>query len=160
MLAVTGLGPTAASRWGAALGVDRVVDQGRGSLGLRLRRQVVLAQRAGIERLVLIGSDLPELEAGDLRAAFATLEQGAKVVLGPAHDGGYWLIGLALRPAARRGLSPSAARLFAGADGAIAWGSAQVADQTLRAAAREGLAVSLLSARADLDRPRDLERWR
>jgi glycosyltransferase A (GT-A) superfamily protein (DUF2064 family) len=42
----------------------------------------------------------------------------------------------------------------------MAGGSALVAEQTLRAAAREGLAVTLLAPRADLDRPADLVRWR
>ncbi|MFZ9754293.1 MAG: DUF2064 domain-containing protein, partial [Cyanobium sp.] len=96
LLAGTGLGPGGLARWGAALGVARVVDQGPGSLGLRLRRQVVRARREGIAQLVLIGSDLPELEADDLLAAFSALEAGAPLVLGPAVDGGYWLLGLNL----------------------------------------------------------------
>jgi glycosyltransferase A (GT-A) superfamily protein (DUF2064 family) len=53
-----------------------------------------------------------------------------------------------------------APRLFAGADQPIAWGSALVGEQTLRAAAREGLAVTMLAPRADLDRSVDLLRWR
>jgi glycosyltransferase A (GT-A) superfamily protein (DUF2064 family) len=180
LLAGTGLGPGGLARWGAALGVARVVDQGHGSLGLRLRRQVVRARREGIAQLVLIGSDLPELEAADLLAAFAALEAGAPLVLGPAVDGGYWLLGLNLVAAAaaaarsgfgswsgarsgRRsgaGAAGPAPRLFAGADRPIAWGSALVGEQTLRAADREGLAVTLLAPRADLDRPADLDRWR
>ena len=43
---------------------------------------------------------------------------------------------------------------------AIAWGSARVAEQTLAAAAREGLSATLLAQRSDLDRPADLRRWR
>jgi glycosyltransferase A (GT-A) superfamily protein (DUF2064 family) len=178
LLAGTGLGPGGLVRWGAALGVAGVVEQGPGSLGLRLCRQVVRARREGITQLVLIGSDLPELEAADLRAAFAALEAGAPLVLGPAVDGGYWLLGLNLVAAAaaaarsgswsgarsaRRsgaGAAVPAPRLFAGADRPMAWGSALVAEQTLRAAAREGLAVTLLAPRADLDRPADLVRWR
>jgi glycosyltransferase A (GT-A) superfamily protein (DUF2064 family) len=184
LLAGTGLGPRALARWGAGFGVARVVDQGQGSLGLRLRRQLVLARREGISQLVLIGSDLPELEAADLQAAFAALGSGAPLVLGPAVDGGYWLLGLHLALAAAdppvtssggasrwraggglpsvggAGAGVPAPRLFAGADQPIAWGSALVGEQTLRAAAREGLAVTMLAPRADLDRSVDLLRWR
>jgi glycosyltransferase A (GT-A) superfamily protein (DUF2064 family) len=143
-----------------SLGADRVAGQGEGSLGLRLRRQVVRARREGIRHLVLIGSDLPELAVEDLEAAFAALDGGAPLVLGPASDGGYWLLGLGWAGgAAARREGPRAPRLFAGASGPIAWGSERVREQTLAAAAREGLAATLLPMRADLDRPCDLGRW-
>ncbi|HEX5692854.1 MAG TPA: TIGR04282 family arsenosugar biosynthesis glycosyltransferase, partial [Roseiflexaceae bacterium] len=48
---------------------------------------------------VLIGSDIPHMPAGFLRRAFAHLDDGADVVLGPAEDGGYYLIGLRTRQA-------------------------------------------------------------
>ena len=145
VLAVEGLGSLAASRWGQALGADRTVLQGRGVLGLRMQRQFQRAAREGASKVVLIGSDLPELEASDLSAAFTSLghRQG---VLGPAHDGGYWLIGLR-RP------EPE---LLAG----IAWGSEQVLEQTLAAMARRGLEPELLTRRGDLDWARDLLPWR
>ena len=145
VLAVEGLGSLAASRWGQALGADRAVLQGRGALGLRMQRQFHRAAREGASQVVLIGSDLPELEASDLSAAFTSLghRQG---VLGPAHDGGYWLIGLR-RP------EPE---LLAG----IAWGSEQVLEQTLAAMARRGLEPQLLTTRGDLDWARDLLPWR
>lgn len=145
VLAVEGLGGLAASRWGQALGADRTVLQGRGVLGLRMQRQFQRAAREGASKVVLIGSDLPELEASDLSAAFTSLghRQG---VLGPAHDGGYWLIGLR-RP------EPE---LLAG----IAWGSEQVLEQTLAAMARRGLEPELLTRRGDLDWARDLLPWR
>jgi rSAM/selenodomain-associated transferase 1 len=145
VLAVEGLGSLAASRWGQVLGADRTVLQGRGALGLRMQRQFQRAAREGASKVVLIGSDLPELEASDLSAAFTSLghRQG---VLGPALDGGYWLIGLR-RP------EPE---LFAG----IAWGGAQVHEQTLAAMARRGLEPELLTRRGDLDWARDLLPWR
>ena len=145
VLAVEGLGGLAASRWGQALGADRTVLQGRGALGLRMQRQFQRAAREGASKVVLIGSDLPELEASDLSAAFTSLghRQG---VLGPALDGGYWLIGLR-RPVPE---------LLAG----IAWGSEQVLEQTLAAMARRGLEPELLTRRGDLDWARDLLPWR
>ncbi len=151
VLAVAGLGPRARRRWGATLPVDRLVDQGNGGLGLRLWRQVALARREGVGQLVLIGTDLPQLTSADLLAAFSALGRG-RLVLGPARDGGYWLLGLST--------ATPAVRLFAGAQGPIPWGSDRVLRHTLAAAAAEGLATVLLAERADLDRPADLRAWR
>jgi rSAM/selenodomain-associated transferase 1 len=159
VLATSGLGAAAARRWGLGQGADRVLLQGQGSLGLRLQRQVVRARRDRIRRLLLIGSDLPELAAADLEQAFRALEAEASLVLGPAVDGGYWLIGFGCS-LIKGGRSAAAARLFAGADRPIRWGSAAVLQQTLAAAGQQGLAVTLLAERADLDRPADLRRWR
>lgn len=149
VLAVDGLGSRAARRWGRELAVDRVVLQGGGGLGTRLQRQLLRARREGARRIVLVGSDLPSLEPADLVEAFAALES-ALWVLGPAQDGGYWLIG-AQRP------HPSP---FVGPDAPIPWGSAAVLHTTLRLAARHGISVPLLKRRADLDLPADLRRWR
>ena len=145
VLAAGGMGPGAARRWGARLDVDRVVAQGSGSLGLRMQRQILRSCREGAPAVVLIGSDLPELAAEDLMAAFQALER-VPLVLGPAGDGGYWLIG-------RRRPSP---QLFSG----IEWGSDRVLAQTLRQARQAGLSTELLARRDDLDRPDDLGRWR
>lgn len=145
VLAVEGLGSRAARRWGQAHGADRTVLQGRGALGLRMQRQFQRAAREGASQVVLIGSDLPQLEASDLSAAFTVLGQ-RRGVLGPALDGGYWLIGLR-RP------EPE---LLAGID----WGSALVLEQTVAAMARRGLEPELLSRRGDLDWARDLLPWR
>ncbi len=145
VLAVDGLASRAAGRWGAELGADRAVLQGAGGLGMRMQRQFQRAAREGCRRVVLIGSDLPLLEAADLEGAFAALEQWP-AVLGPACDGGYWLIGLR-RPA------PA---LMAG----IAWGSGQVLAQTLAAMERHGLEAALLAPKTDLDWARDLRPWR
>ncbi|WP_216922569.1 TIGR04282 family arsenosugar biosynthesis glycosyltransferase [Synechococcus sp. CCAP 1479/9] len=145
VLATSGLGPGAAGRWGRRLGVDRVVDQGPGSLGLRMQRQMRRGWREGAAAVVLIGSDLPELAADDLLAAFQALEHN-DLVLGPAGDGGYWLVG-------RRRATP---QVFSGID----WGSDRVLAQTLQLARRAGLGTALLAERHDLDRPADLDRWR
>ncbi|MCS5699824.1 TIGR04282 family arsenosugar biosynthesis glycosyltransferase [Cyanobium sp. FGCU-52] len=150
VLAVQGLGLRAARRWALARWPQhrprlRIVAQGAGSLGLLMQRQLMRARREGAARVVLIGSDLPSLESADLVEAFRALER-APLVLGPAADGGYWLIGLAGRWPA----------LFAG----IPWGSSQVLGQTLAVAEAAGLPVRLLAERGDLDRPGDLSAWR
>lgn len=145
VVAVAGIGPVAAERWRWQLGCDRIVPQGAGGLGLRLQRQLRRALREGARRVVLVGSDLPEFCAADLLQAFAALER-CDLVLGPACDGGYWLIGLTANHPV----------LFSG----IAWGSDQVLRQTEQAASTLGLTVWRLACRQDLDRPGDLRRWR
>ena len=145
VLAVDGLAPRAARRLGDQLGVGRIVLQGRGGLGVRMQRQFKRAATERARRVVLIGSDLPQLERADLASAFAALDH-QEAVLGPACDGGYWLIGLRRpEPALMEG---------------IAWGSEQVLEQTLAALARRGLEPALLPWRRDLDRGEDLGPWR
>jgi len=145
VLAVEGLAPRAARCLGDQLGVGRIVLQGGGGLGVRMQRQFQRAAKERARRVVLIGSDLPQLERADLVSAFAALDHQA-AVLGPACDGGYWLIGLRRpEPALMEG---------------IAWGSEQVLEQTLAALARRGLEPALLPWRSDLDRGEDLGPWR
>jgi rSAM/selenodomain-associated transferase 1 len=145
VLAVQGLGPQACRRWGAELGCDAAVPQGGGELGTRLQRQLLRALAAGAGRVVLIGSDLPTLDSADLESAFAGL--GARgLVLGPAGDGGYWLIGL----------DRSRPSLLAG----IPWGSGAVLERTLAAARGLELSPVLLAVHHDLDRAADLRPWR
>ena len=150
VLAADPLGDRAVRDWAAALGVDRGVRQGPGSLGLRMARQLQRAFREGAGQVVLIGSDLPQLQPSDLTAAFQALNQGP-LVLGPAQDGGYWLIGCS-------GQAPAelTAQLFSG----MPWGTDQVLERTLAASRRLGLEPALLASRADLDHPADLTPWR
>jgi hypothetical protein len=72
--------------------VDRV-GQGSGDLGARMQRAMA---RAGTGRAVIIGCDIPDARASDVRAAFRALGR-ADAVFGPAEDGGYWLVGMAPR---------------------------------------------------------------
>jgi uncharacterized protein len=79
-----------------------------------------------------------------LVAAVRALQGGADAVLGPAADGGYFLIGL-------RRAQP---QLFRG----IAWGSAKVLDATRARLRQAGLRWQELAIHPDLDRPQDLRR--
>ncbi|MCP9915528.1 TIGR04282 family arsenosugar biosynthesis glycosyltransferase [Cyanobium sp. ATX 6F1] len=146
VLAVDGLGPKAAERWGDELGADRVRLQGPGGLGLRLQRQLRHSFREGAQAVALIGTDLPGLDRHGLGAALAALAH-QPLVLGPALDGGYWLIGLGAH-------SPSVP-LLAG----IPWGTGRVLELTCQAAADQGLEPLLLGELSDLDRPGDLSPW-
>jgi rSAM/selenodomain-associated transferase 1 len=80
----------------------RRVGQGKGDLGQRMARALVAFGRVPV---CIIGSDLPDLKRADLVQAFCALKR-ADVVLGPATDGGYWLIGMAPRAARRAYLAP------------------------------------------------------
>lgn len=78
----------AAARW--PLPVQRIA-QGRGDLGQRMHRAC-----ARHRRVAIVGTDIPELDAGDVAAAFRALGR-AQAAFGPASDGGYWLVALSPR---------------------------------------------------------------
>lgn len=88
------LTPDHAHCWSHRLGRQ---PQGRGDLGQRLARVVKSLPRGPV---VVIGSDIPEIGSDDINEAFRRLA-GHDAVLGPAHDGGYWLIGLRRTPRLR-----------------------------------------------------------
>ena len=123
----------------------QVRAQIRGDLGQRMAAALASALAAG-GPAVLIGSDLLDIRATDLTTACAGLCGGTEVVLGPAADGGYWLIGL------RR----ARADLFAG----MRWSVPDVFAQTLARCAGAGLRPLVLPCRRDLDHARDLLRGR
>jgi rSAM/selenodomain-associated transferase 1 len=122
----------------------RLAQHGAG-LGERMRHALAAVFAAGAQRVALIGSDTPHLPAGALAAAFAALREGADMALGPAEDGGYYLIGL-------RQPHPE---LFE-----IEMGTPQVGAQTRARAAQQGLRVAQLPVNFDLDTAADLERLR
>ncbi len=120
--------------------------QGEGDLGDRIRLALAEAFRRGEDRVIVVGSDCPRLGAGHLRAALAGLET-SDVVIGPAADGGYYLIG-ARRQAANRVL----AALFA----QMPWGTSDVFTETVHRAQAAGLGIVELETLPDVDLPEDL----
>jgi len=114
------------------------------SLGERLARAFRQAFADGARRVVVVGSDAPDLTTPWLRQAFRALAR-CDVVLGPTQDGGYQLIGL------RRPM-PS---LFA----SMPWSTPRLLDRTLERLRRLRLDVRLLESIADLDTPADLHRY-
>ena len=121
-----------------------VLPQSEGDLGARMHRAFVGLFEQGARLVVMIGSDLPTLPSSHLDAAFDALEAGADLVLGPAEDGGYYLIGMS-RP------TPV---VFTG----ISWGGDRVLQQTRLAAAGHGLLVHEIAQWYDVDTPHDLAR--
>lgn len=121
-----------------------VRDQQGDDLGARLERAFAGLLCVPGDRAVIIGADCPDLAAAHLERAIGLLAE-RDLVLAPARDGGYALIGLA-RPAPE---------LFRG----VAWGTPRVLDQTLERASGLGLRVARLDPLEDLDTPADLVRW-
>jgi glycosyltransferase A (GT-A) superfamily protein (DUF2064 family) len=95
--------------------------------------------------VVIVGSDIPDIEAADIAVAFARLGTHDWVV-GPADDGGYWLIGARRRPSLRLP--------FAG----VRWGGPQALSDTL--AKLRGRRVARLRNLSDVDRAADWHAWR
>ena len=90
----------------------RRVRQSGGSFGQRLESALTEARRRGYEQIVVIGGDTPGLRTSDLAAAFEKLSDH-EVVLGPAPDGGVYLIGLRVNPAGLfEGISWCTPRVF------------------------------------------------
>lgn len=113
--------------------------QGRGDLGDRMARVFRTAPPGPV---VIIGADIPEISADDIEAAFRALGDH-DLVVGPAPDGGYWLIGMA-----RRRRIP--ATLFQG----VRWSTETALADTLASA--PGLRVARLRALNDVDEVTDL----
>ena len=94
--------------------------------------------------VVLIGTDIPDLGARHIRAAFHALGDH-DAVFGPAADGGYWLVGLRRRTLLRR--------IFRG----VRWSTRHALADTL-ANLPAGAPVAMLEELADVDGPEDLLR--
>lgn len=122
----------------------------RPKVGFRLQRGEDLGERMyyalskAKKPAIVIGTDCPMLTPADLRRAARWLRGGADVVLAPAEDGGYALIG-----ARRISLS-----IFQG----IAWGGEDVYEETAKRLNRAGYRWRALRRVWDVDRPEDLER--
>ncbi len=115
--------------------------QAGGDLGARLTHAMLRAHAAGAAKIVIIGSDCPALAEEHLSRAFAALDSHDLVLL-PAHDGGYALIGLR-QP--QQGVFQN-----------IPWSTDQVTEATLQQAHRLGLSTALLEPLQDVDEPTDL----
>jgi uncharacterized protein len=126
--------------WLDDLPVAEYRAQRAGILGSRLSAAFRHHFQVGATRVVLIGSDCPGIDAALVSRAFGSLSEH-DLVLGPAHDGGYYLIGLR-RPEPR---------LFRGVD----WSTDAVLAQTLSRAARLKLHSALLPRLRDIDTPED-----
>lgn len=145
-------------------------------LGARMRHAVEHAwsRAAHVENVILVGADCPSVDADYLRQALTLLEAGESVVIGPADDGGYVLVGVrkGARNAALCDALFGAVQNGAGLpdeahDGLIdeltdeltetlPWGTERVLGVTRARLRRAGLSWVELEPRWDVDRPEDL----
>ena len=96
-IAIAGLGINNCRRWSRELGIKKFNLQGKGCLGEKMKRQIIINKKFctqnNIKNIIFIGTDLPDLCHQDLLNAQRKLQQN-DIILGPSNDGGYWLIGL------------------------------------------------------------------
>lgn len=119
-----------------------VMAQPEGDLGERMRATMTALFARGAPAVALIGSDVPHITAATTAEAFALVVRDPDaLVLGPAADGGYYLVAAQRVP-----------DVFSG----IEWGSGHVLAQTERAAAARGFRVHHLATLADVDTADDL----
>lgn len=147
-LAVTPDHAVAATRFWPAARHRRAIariGQGAGDLGARMGRVLRHLPRGPA---VIVGSDIPDIDAAAIRAAFHAL-RSADAVFGPADDGGYWLVGLRRRPRPR-GHLPGA--LFRN----VRWSSEHALADTL-AGLPKHMRIATLHGLDDVD---DIGQWR
>jgi len=123
--------------------------QGEGDLGSRMKRAFTSSFQEGFEKAVIIGTDCPSLDSESVVEGFDLLEENT-LVLGPATDGGYYLIGIR---------SDAPGWLYQLVFENIPWGTDQVFNTTVNVLAETGLDLGLLDERADVDEPEDLVHW-
>lgn len=141
---VAGVAGIEVRRWARTYGVPLRAQTGA-DLGERMHRGL-LAGLATSGRVLLVGSDCPEVDGAYVRKAIGLLDR-CDVVLGPAEDGGYGLIGV------RCGVENDLTAIFSG----VAWGGPSVLAETRRRCAGAGLEVALLPVIWDVD---DAAGWR
>lgn len=126
-----------------SIGYRLAVQQGQ-DLGKRMQQAFERCFAEGAQRVCIIGSDCYELEPKHLQEAYAALQQH-DVVIGPAHDGGYYLLGL----------QEQQPELFQNK----IWSTPDVFADTLDDCERLGLSVHQLPRLHDLDDVQDLKRY-
>jgi rSAM/selenodomain-associated transferase 1 len=121
----------------------RYIPQKGKDLGERMKNGFMEAFSMGHKRVVLIGSDIPDLSLELIVEAFTSLKK-KDAVIGPALDGGYYLIGFK-----EEAFSP---RVFDG----MAWGTDRVFDETMQALKKLRRTVHILPYQRDIDTVEDL----
>jgi rSAM/selenodomain-associated transferase 1 len=120
-------------------------QQPQGDLGQRMSQAFQTALQHS-NPVLLVGADCPSLCAHDLETALEQLASGVDVVLGPARDGGYYLVGIHTHHP----------RIFED----IPWGTPAVLEVTRKRLQEQELACHYLPLRSDLDTPADYHAWR
>lgn len=116
------------------------------TLGLRVQNALHNVKDRGFDAVCAIGTDCPHLAAADIEDAFARLDKGCDVVIGPAEDGGYYLIALK---------SPDC-----GVFHVEGWSTPRLLVETKQKMKALGLSYRLLETKYDIDTLAAYERWK
>jgi len=151
-LAISGLGKKNCGRWSKELGIKKFNLQGKGCLGEKMKRQIIINKRFNnkhkIKNVIFIGTDLPDLCHQHLLNTLNDLKQN-DLILGPSNDGGYWLIGLSEKLITKHIFLP-----FIN----IEWGTENVLQNTIKNFASKELKYKLLDYKIDIDTIIDIEK--
>ena len=123
--------------------------QCKGGIGIRMAQAFKASFEQGAFSTIIIGSDIPGITADLIKDAFLCLA-GKNLVLGPAKDGGYYLIGLQ-----KDAMSDAVFHLFS----SISWSTGAVLEQTIKKAEKLGLSYYLIQELEDVDKPEDIHVW-
>ena len=150
-LAISGLGFKNSKRWSNELGIKNFNLQGRGSLGEKMRRQILINKKFNFTKtknIIFIGTDLPDFCHMDLLNTLKKLKKN-DLILGPSNDGGYWLIAFS-----ERLLSTNLYLPFIN----IKWGTEDVLKQTINNFFSMNLKHDFLHRKIDIDTIVDIEK--
>ena len=150
-IAISGLGKKNCSRWSNELGIKTFNLQGKGCLGEKMKRQIIINRKfctqCNIKNIIFIGTDLPDLCHQDFMNTLRDLQKN-DLILGPSNDGGYWLIGLSEKIMSSHIYLP-----FIN----IKWGKENVLQNTIDNFASTKLKYKLLDKKIDIDTINDIE---
>jgi len=149
-LAISGLGFKKSKRWSNELGISSFNLQGRGCLGEKMRRQILINKKISLTKtrpIIFIGTDLPDFCHLDLLNTIEKLKKN-DLIIGPSNDGGYWLIAFS-----KRLLSTDLYLPFIN----IKWGSEHVLKQTINNLSLINLKHDFLQTKTDIDTIKDIE---
>ena len=151
-LAISGIGSESAKKWSQNLGIKNFSLQGKGSLGERMRRQIIMYKRKSFHNeykpLIFIGTDLTNLCHIELLETISKL-QSSEVVIGPSNDGGYWLIAFSAKIISKNLFLPFID---------IRWSTPNVLQKTVENLKKENIKIDYLNIKIDIDNIHDLDR--
>ena len=126
-------------------GRAQYVEQEGETLGDRMHNAISSVLETGYESTVLIGTDIPSVNAGIIENAFRQIDDG-QIVMGPTTDGGYYLIGM----------NTPVEEVFS----LKQYGDGSVFDATVKAADDSGFRVAMTEELSDIDEPADIAAFR
>ena len=149
-LAISGIGFNSSKRCCQKLGLKDFYLQGKGSLGERMKRQILQHQKNSLlnkdRPLIFIGTDLPNLCHIELLETLARLKS-SDVVIGPSNDGGYWLIAFSSKILSNNLFQPFID---------IQWSTSNVMQKTIDNLKKRNIKIDYLNIKIDIDNIFDL----